>query len=149
LMPADTLVVWNPPPGRAELIQALARVNPTTVALFAIPAAKDDPQTFLTTLSGLVRHALRSRAGEISVSQLAGILNQRDATVEIGIRWLIARGFIRVTESDGDSFVLTESGIPDMEAVPALEKRIKTLLEETAAFRAFYLRTDPSELLSV
>lgn len=149
LMPADTLVIWNPPPGRGELIQAMARVNPATVALFAVPAVKDDPQTFLTTLSGLVRHALRSRAGEISVSQLGGILNQRETTIKAGIRWLIARGFVRMLESDGEKITLAENGVPDMEAVPELEKRIRELLDETAAFRAFYLRTDPSELLSV
>lgn len=149
LMPADTLVVWNPPPGRAELIQALTRVNPATVALFAVPAGKDDPQTFLTTLSGLVRHALRNRAGEISISQLAGILNQRETTINASIRWLIARGFVRLLESDGEKITLAENGVPDMKAVPELEKRIQELLEETAAFRAFYLRTDPSELLSV
>lgn len=149
LMPADVLVVWNPPPGRSELEQALTIVNPATVAFFAEPAGNDDPQSFLSTLSGLVRHALRTRAGEVSIRQLAGILNQREITIHTGIRWLVARGFIREIESDADVITLAEGGIPDMESVPALEKRIQTLLEETAAFRAFYLRTDPSGLLTV
>lgn len=148
-MPADVLVIWNPPPGRAELIQALQQVMPSTVALFSGPAGKDDPQSFLMTLSGMVRHALRTKSGEISISKLAGILNQREAVVQSGIHWLIARGFVHSTESNGDTVVLAEGGTAQMQTAAELEKRIQAMLEETAAFRAYYLRADPDELLSV
>ena len=149
LVPAETLVIWNPPPGRVELKQALDQVRPVVVVLFAVQAGSDDPQSFLAQLGGLVRHALRTREGEVSISQFAGLLNQREITVLLGIRWLIARGFVRSVEMDNHAVVLAEAGVPDMAAAADLEKAIRSALEETAAFRSFYLRADPSGLFSV
>lgn len=149
LVPGEILVIWNPPPGRFELTQALEQVQPEIVALFGVQAASDAPQVFLNQLGGLVRHALRARAGEISIAQFAGLLNQREDTVRLGIRWLIARGFVRAIESDDHLVVLAEAGVPDMATAGELEKAIRNTLEETAAFRSFYLRADPSGLLSV
>ncbi|MHB8113391.1 MAG: hypothetical protein ACYDHA_08035, partial [Bellilinea sp.] len=149
LVPAEILVIWNPPPGRFELKQALDQVQPEVVALFAVRAASDDPQIFLTQLGGLVRHALRTRAGEIAIGQFAGLLNQREDTVRLGLRWMIARGFVRSIEMDDRMVVLAEAGVPDMATAGELEKSIRIALEETAAFRSFYLRADPSGLLAV
>lgn len=149
LTPAGTLVVWNPPPGRKELADAIKRVAPAKVALFAIPAATDDPQAFLVNLSGLIRHALRTRAGEVSISQLSGLSNQREITVKHGVSWLTASGFIHILDNVGDQFTLAEGGNTDKSKITEFENKLKTDLEETAAFRAFYIRTDPSEILSV
>lgn len=149
LVPGDTLAIWNPPPGRAELRQALEQVQPSAVALFANAAISDDPQAFLSRLSGLARHALRTRAGEISVRQFAGLLNQREHTVRLGIQWLIARGFLRQVESTENLYVLAEPGVPDPKSATLLEREIQTALEETAAYRAFYRRADPDSLFSV
>lgn len=149
LVPGETLVIWNPPPGRTELRQALEQVQPSAVALFANTAGSDEPQAFLSHLSGLVRHALRTRAGEISVSQFAGLLNQREDTVRLGILWLIARGFLRQVEYADNNFVLAEPGVPNPQSAATLERDIQTALNETAAYRAFYRRADPGGLLSV
>lgn len=149
LVPAELLVIWNPPPGNAELQQALQVVQPKKVALFAVSAGVDDPQAFLVQLTGLVRHAIRTRAGEISLSLFAGILNQRKATIEYGIRYLIARGFVRRLDDDDGEIILTEAGVPDPELAAKLEKNIRTTLEESAAFKAFYVRADPLELFGV
>ena len=149
LVPAETLVIWNPPPGRPELLLALEQVHPSTVVLFSVQAGSDEPQVFLTHLSGLVRHALRTRAGEISISQFAGLLNQREATVQLGIRWLIARGFVRQVDSSDASITLAEPGVPNPQVAGALEQDIQRLLEETAAYRSFYRRAIPNGLLSV
>ncbi|HWR65023.1 MAG TPA: single-stranded-DNA-specific exonuclease RecJ [Bellilinea sp.] len=149
LVPGQTLVIWNPPPGGTELRQALDQVQPTVVALFANTAGNDEPQAFLAHLSGLVRHALRTRAGEISVTQFAGLLNQREHTVRLGINWLIAKGFLRQMEYADNNFVLAEPGVPNPQAAAALERDIQVSLDETAAYRSFYRRADPDGLLSV
>lgn len=149
LVPGETLVIWNPPPGRIELRQALEQVQPAKVAFFANTAGIDEPQTFLAHLSGLVRHALRTRAGEISVSQFAGLLNQREHTVRLGIQWLIAKGFLRQVDYTDQIFILAEPGIPNAAAAASLEQDIRVSLDETAAYRSFYRRVDPDALLSV
>ena len=149
LVPAEMLVIWNPPPGRMELKQALDQVRPAVVALFANQIGSDEPQVFLTQLIGLVRHALRTRAGEISIGHFAGLLNQRENTINLGIRWLVARGFVRQAEQAEDMVVLAEPGVPNPLAAAALEQDIKTALEETAAYRVYYRRADPDSLFSV
>ncbi len=149
LIPAEVLVVWDIPPGRAELNLALEKVKPAAVALFANDAGKDDSQSFLLNLSGLVRHVLRSRSGEVSLDHVAGLLNQRAITVQTGIRWMAARGYIRVAGSNGDLLTLAEGGDPQPTVAQELEKRLQSQLEETQAFRAYYRRADPAELLTV
>jgi single-stranded-DNA-specific exonuclease len=149
LTPADTLVIWNPPPGRKELDQALAQVQPSTVALLGVTAVSDDPRDFLSRLGGLIRHAIRTRAGELSIARFAGILNQRETLVNLGIRWLIARGSIRVVETQEDHLIVAENGVPDLPAANEIEKDIRRLLQETAAFRAFYLRANPASFFEV
>jgi len=92
---------------------------------------------------------LRTRAGEISVNQFAGLLNQREHTVRLGIQWLIARGFLRQVEDADNIFVLAEPGVPNPQNAAALERDIQVSLDETAAYRSFYRRADPDGLLSV
>ncbi|MRR32509.1 hypothetical protein EG834_19780 [bacterium] len=124
-------------------------MQPSAVVLFAMQAGSDEPQVFLTHLSGLVRHALRTRAGEISVSQFAGLLNQREVTIQLGIHWLVARGFVRQVDTLDGSITLAEPGVPNPQLATALEWEIQSLLEETAAYRSFYRRAIPNGLLSV
>ena len=60
---AGTLVVWNIPPGRRELQQAIQAVIPRRVALFNANAVPDQPGEFLKRLAGLVRFSLKNRQG--------------------------------------------------------------------------------------
>ncbi len=60
---AGTLVVWNIPPGRRELQQAIQAVIPRRVALFNANSVPDQPGEFLKRLAGLVRFSLKNRQG--------------------------------------------------------------------------------------
>jgi len=140
-------VIWNQPPGPEELTQALKTVKPSTVILFAVESGNDSPDGFLRSLTGMVRYALRAKNGQVELSELAAALNQRVSAVEAGLRWLTARGFVRIIAESPDHFELAEGGIPDTEKVCLMETTLRSILSETAAFRTFYQCADPQALL--
>ncbi len=149
LEPASTLIIWNPPPGRTEILQAVKAVRPKKVVLFAAPVGCDAPEDFLKSLSGMVRYALRAREGQIELSSLAAALNQRSSAVEAGLRWLAARGFITIQTETLDHWSLVEGGTSDSEKVKLMESALRGILRETASFRVFYTRADPEEILKL
>ena len=147
LIPAETLIIANPPPGRAELLQALRIVQPRRVVLLALPSGSEGPAEFIKSLAGMLRYALRAKGGQVSLSALATALSQRTAAVEAGLRWLAARGYIHIQAESLDEFTLLEGGQPDADKAAVMEAALRSILQETAAFRAFYSRAAAEELL--
>jgi single-stranded-DNA-specific exonuclease len=140
---AGTLVVWSIPPGRRELQQAIDVVIPRRVALFNTNSASDQPGEFLKRLAGLVRFAIKNRQGAVTISELAAAMGQREATVQSGLDWLAARGFVHTVSAGDQPFQLAEGGQADQDRSAALDEKVRYLLQETAAFRGYYLRANP------
>ncbi len=139
LAPAPALAVWNVPPGSSELAAALQAVQPQRVYWFGVSAAGDQPRSFLNRLAGLVRFRLKQSA-EIDLPALSAACAQRPATLRAGLEWLAAGGHIQVLARRGDTWQIAAGGTPNAAAQQRAENDLKTLLEETAAFRAYYLR---------
>lgn len=140
LSQAETLVIWTVPPGPAEMRAALAQVRPARVYLFADDPGMDRPDAFLRRLAGLVKHALRARAGRVELEALAAATAQRAATVRLGLAWLAAQGHVHVgTETNEEVQLAAGDGVPAAEPARALAAaRLKAALEESAAYRAYY-----------
>jgi single-stranded-DNA-specific exonuclease len=147
LSPAKGLVIWTAPPGLAELRTVLERVSPQVVYLFAIDPGFDHPQTFLKRLSGLIKYALRSHDGRVSVASLAAATAQREVTVGKGIAWLAARGDLLVLGEDGNELRLREGNHSASADLPQIVAQLKNLLEETAAYRAHFAQADNETLI--
>ena len=83
----------------------------------------------------------------ITPLMLAAATAQRESTVWAGLAWLTARGYLAV-ESAGDDEVQLAAGTgetsPDL---PRVAARVKALLEETAAYRAHFVRADEETLI--
>ena len=148
LMPSHTLVVWTIPPGRFELQQAIEQTNPKSVVLFANDPGMDQPETFLSRLAGLVKYALQHRAGKTNLQSLAAATAQRTSAVLAGLDWMQAKGMLRYATSESNEIELTASNSKDQEQAVLAEKRLITILRETAAFRSFYTRTDAESLVA-
>jgi single-stranded-DNA-specific exonuclease len=140
LTPGPALAMWTIPPGPAELQAALERVSPQTVYLFGQSPAKDDVRSFLTRLAGLLKHVLNEKEGQASLVALAAATAQREATVMAGVEWLAARGQVHLVEASGDALKLAAGDGHARPGARRIQEQIKTLLEETAAFRHFFLR---------
>jgi single-stranded-DNA-specific exonuclease len=144
----ETLVIWTTPAGRSELDAAVQAVQPKTVAVFAVDPGMDRADGFLARLAGLVKRALNANSGQASLSMLAAATAQRAATVRAGLRWLAARGHVRIVQEGDDAIVLEPGdGTPRTET-SALMAHLQGLLEETAAYRRYFEQSEPDALVS-
>ena len=146
---AATLVIWTAPPGPAELRAALAQVEPARVCLFGRDPGADTPDAFIRRLTGLVKHALSVRGGRAPIGPLAAATAQREATVRLGLAWLAARGYVRITEETSGEIQLTPGdGLSAPEAdFKALDAHLRAALAETAAYRAHFREADAAALV--
>lgn len=144
LAPASALVVWTAPPGPAELAEAIRRVQPQTVYLFAVDPGLDTPRAFLQRLVGLIKYAWRTQGGRLRLPALAAATAQREATVRAGIAWLAARGDLRIVRQEDDE-IEVQPAADAFRPQPSLSQ-LAAFLEETAAYRS-YLREVPLEIL--
>ena len=147
LSPSDILVIWTIPPGPSELKAALASVLPKKVLLFGSAPNNDKPEAFLTRLTGLVRHALKDHRGCANVAEFAVATSQREITVQKGVEWLAANGYLEILNVQEGCMWLKEKGLPNFQDKTRLEVELKSLLSETAAYRSYYQRADPQHLL--
>ncbi len=155
LEPAARLIIWTVPPGPAELREALRRVKPQTVYLFAAPPGLDQPEVFMRRLAGLVRYALNRRGGRVRLAELAAALAARPDAVRLGLRWLVEAGQVRCAAAadeapaaGGNDEIMLAPGDgvrrPDAEQVAA---RLVDLLAETAAYRAYFAAAAAERLI--
>ncbi len=139
---AVTLIVWSPPCGWREFKQALERVKPQTVILYAADLPDDRLESFRIRLVGLLKHDLEQRAGHVDVERLAAALNQRLITTRKGLEWLEAAGQLRVLNWDENGLIIalgTGQATAEADVVAA---ELKVLLSETAAWRQYYRRLE-------
>ena len=144
---ASTLALWNIPPGLSELRGILSVAQPARVAFFGILSAKDKPGEFLTRLAGLVRFAINKRQGQVSIQDLAASTAQRETTVRKGIEWWTAQGEIQYTEEPEMVFSLVQGGSKNQINLVKIESELIALLQETAAFRSYFMRASPDQLI--
>jgi single-stranded-DNA-specific exonuclease len=147
LTPHPILVIGSIPPGRQELAAAIETVAPRHIVLFGLHPSSDHPDAFFKRLAGLIQYTLRSRAGQVTLPELAAATGQREVTVQWGLDWMVARGYVTSIEKDAGIMLLSAGGIPDPDLLHKAERAIRALLEETAAFRDYYLKAEPSSLV--
>ncbi len=153
LVPSNCLAVWTTPPGRRELQEALDTVHPRAIYLFGVDPKMVGLQDFLVTLAGLVKSAINTKQGKVSLSFLATYCGQRTITASKGLEWLAARGNIRLLAVDGDEITIAplsggKSAEQNTPRIDELAGEIKALLAETAAFRSYFARAAKEDLIT-
>lgn len=147
LEPSPVLVVWNPPPGPRELQAVLDHVSPQIVHLFAIDAPNAAPSRFMPRLAGMIKHTLRRKESIADFGQLAALSAQRIESVREGIRLLVSQGDVRILE---EGVATCRLAVGDGGSTPErhdIRARVHALLQETAAYRAFFARVTPDQLI--
>lgn len=147
LAPAETLVICTPPPSHKTLSDALRQVRAKRIILCWLEPPQDKPQLFLQALTGLIHYTLKKNGGKAAISRMAAALNQREETILTGIEWLAAKGFIRILQREEQILSIAEGGVPDAMLVKEKEARLRSLLEESRAFREFYRQASPASLI--
>ncbi len=146
LTPADTLIIWTTPPGRAELEAAIDAVRPKSVVVFGVDPEAVDTEGFLRRLAGLVKYTLEKKGGEAALSKLSAAAGQREAAVRLGLKWMEQRGYLRVTPGEGGLVYLANEKNPASAEAGETLTRLRRLIDETNAYRK-YFRTAEKENL--
>ncbi len=146
LVAASSLVLYTAPPDPQTLRFVLERVRPKTVYLVALPLASPPPQEFLTRLAGLVKYAMRHKAGKTRLDVLAAATAQSEMTVRMGLEWLAAGGHVDVDIEAGEVRLSGKVLSPNPYLQRELFVALKGLLQESAAYRAYLRRVGPAAL---
>jgi single-stranded-DNA-specific exonuclease len=149
LQPGENLVIWSTPPAPSVLQRVLEIVSPKQVYLFAVNPDLDQPAEFLKRLAGLVKFVLQSKGGQATITSLAAATAQLESIVEMGLAWLEAQGHIRIIERSGDRLYMSENSLPVMGDEEEIARLLKGMLEEVAAYRAYFKRAEAESLINV
>jgi hypothetical protein len=111
------------------------------------PDAPADANDFLMQLGGMVKFAIRKRAGGAMVSELAAACAGRELSVRLGLEWLVASGHIRA-QVDGDRATFAPgTGLVQPALRDEFMTALRSVLEETAAYRDYVREASPNALL--
>jgi len=146
LEPGIDLVIWTIPPGPQELREALARVRPQRVHLLTQEASHQTLSDFLHGLAHAVRHVLSHQRGHTTLVELAAMTGHREATVLQGLKFLATKGKLTYVEVRGQLHIRAPGEKPTGESIV---DDLKHLLQETTAYRRYFSRADPKDLLQV
>jgi hypothetical protein len=95
----------------------------------------------------LAERAITTEGGRVELSTLASGTAQREETVRTGLAWLEGRGHIVVLEERDGEMRLAPGEQAASHDLSKTETRLRSLLEETAAYRAFFARADAETLI--
>jgi single-stranded-DNA-specific exonuclease len=127
LQAKPALVVWDAPPGPAELSDVLNRASPQTVVLMCSTAGENDDMAavmaHMQRLITLSEQRGDSLADPAIITRIAAAINQRDATVRAAI----------------EAHRAGAAGSP----------RLRYLLEETRAYRRYACEAPAADVLRV
>ncbi|RPI86658.1 MAG: single-stranded-DNA-specific exonuclease RecJ [Chloroflexi bacterium] len=147
LQKGPSLVIWSIPPGPHEVRDVIDRVQPVTVTLIGIHPAAADTEGFLKRITGLVKYAMSHKGGNIQIRALAAAAGQREILVRKGLTWLEQKGYIRIMDEGEDKLRLTKGTGESLEKAALVLNQIALILEETAAYREFFLRADAASII--
>ena len=131
------------------LFRSLEIVKPKKVYIIGVSPASLKADEFLSQLAGLVKYAINNKGGKVSINELAVTTAQRVSVIRIGLEWLAAGGHVTVSGDAAREAVLLSAG--NGEADQYVQKElfiaVKGLLEETAAYRAYFSRASIDSIM--
>jgi single-stranded-DNA-specific exonuclease len=147
LSETNTLVVRTTPNGPQALLDALERAKASTVVLLSIDPPAEALLDLLKSLAQLVTSAIQEQAGRATLTALAEALGHSPTTVRLALDYFSARGEIEVEYRRGGALTLALKRQPPSEDADGRLEALKASLAETAAYRAFFQRASPEQLL--
>lgn len=149
LQQADELAIHTTPPSPADLKSVLQIVKPIKVYVLGISPAPQKTDEFLSQLAGMAKFAINNKGRKVSINDLAVAAAQRVSAVRIGLEWLAAGGHATIVP-EGEALVLSAgSGEANQYLQKELFVAVKGILEETAAYRAYFAAAAVEHLVRV
>jgi single-stranded-DNA-specific exonuclease len=134
------LVIWTVPPSQSVLHKVIDLTQPKTVTVFGVDPQLDDLNRFLNRLGGMAKYVIAHLGGEVSIERLAAACASQAETVGIGLQLWGARGELAV-EFEGETvYLIAGTNEPDPAAIENYTAILRSLLEESGAFRSYFKR---------
>jgi single-stranded-DNA-specific exonuclease len=144
---AEQLVIYTAPAGPYALQEALERVKPARVVLMGLnPPTLAFPDVQRRVLE-LVKFVMNRQAGQTSLSALAGAVAQLPDTIRQALDYTAARGEIDVEYTGEEGITITPANRPPSPDVEEKLAAFQAGVAETAAYRAFFERATPEQIL--
>jgi len=142
LSQADEFAVYTTPPSPADLRAALEIVKPKKIYVFGVSPTTQKTDEFLAQLAGMAKYAINNRGGQVSIPEMAAATAQRENAIRIGLEWLAAGGHVAILGDATREVVILSagSGNPNPYLQKELYIAVRGILEETAAYRAYFAR---------
>jgi single-stranded-DNA-specific exonuclease len=148
LSPTRILAIWTCPPSPEVLQQVMKIARPEKVLLFSVDPGMDDVQRFLMRLAGLIKFAMTHKDGQTRISELAAACALTETIIRKGLDWLVDRGQVSIESSAADSIrIHVHDDLNTSGDVAFRTTEIRSLLQETSAYRKFFSTADPRSLI--
>lgn len=135
LHPAETLVLCSFPPDEEALEFVFKQVRPERLVLVGRDPGYSQPEAFLRRLMGVMRFLAQSSGNRLPVEKLAAACAARKSSVELGLKYLAARGELVLRPSEPGLAVFDWAQNRPSIQVNEAASRLERSLSETAAFR--------------
>jgi single-stranded-DNA-specific exonuclease len=144
---SDELAIYTTPPSFGDLKATLDVVKPKRIYVLGVSPNAESTDEFLSRLAGMAKYAINNKGGRVSIRELAVATAQRESAVQISLEWLAAGGHVSIA-GEGEALLLSKG---NGEANQYLQKElfvaVKGILEETAAYRAHFVKADLTNLM--
>jgi len=148
IIPAKILVIVGSPPNREVLDKAIEKASPHQILLLGFTSNDDDPKEFLKTLLGMVKYAINHKDQQINLSDLERVTGQNEKSIRLGLELIQARGLYTFIEDVNNHFRILLYGVANIKTAEILQSQLLHSLNETHAFRLYYQRVKPENLIN-
>jgi hypothetical protein len=147
LTESDALIVYTAPTRPYALQEALERVQPVQVVLIAADPPIQGVLGVQRRLLELIKHVLNQQNGQTTLQALAEAVGQAPATARLALDHAAAQGEISVSYGRGNRVQIAQ-----VHGTPAADESVRRAafyasVAETEAYRAFFRRAVPAQLL--
>lgn len=136
---SETLIVGTVPPSAEVWAAALATVNPERLVVFGLRPPTEKMRDFLARLAALVKYAVNQRDGTAGLEELAAALGERERSVQVGLQVLRAMGKLNLRLGAAGQYRLELADKAPSDQLKTLQNRLSLLLQETRAYRNYWL----------
>lgn len=147
LQPGETLVIFTAPSSPQALSGTLRAVAPRRIVLIGADPPLVSRDAVLRRLIELTRFVINREEGNTTIGALAEAVAQPPETVRLALRYLHSSGALDWYEDSAGSLTLTAGASPLTEGDRALLSAFAARVNETAAYRAYFRRAAPEQLL--
>lgn len=148
LRPGETLVIFTAPSNPEALSDALRAVSPERIVLIGADPPLVTRDAVLRRLIELCKFVIAHEEGITTIRALAEAVAQPPETVRLALRYLHSSGALDWAEDKVGGLALAFAPKPPTEGDPALLSALAARVDETAAYRAYFRRAAPEQLLA-